>query len=459
MESYKSVQSNKQRPIQSRHLATFLIPSLAGAVLFLVPVKIDDNWTVFIGYLAGLIEDGLSGVLPSFLLALLVFSGVASFLCWAFKPAFIMDKPALKTLFYTSFTWTAIRVLGAIFALMVMTGTGVEMVYSPATGGTVFADLLPVLAVWSVVMGLLMPLLLDYGLMEWLGTLAQKIMRPLFKLPGRASVDSLASWMGNNMMSILITINQYENRYYTKKESAVIVTNFTITSIGFSLIIAKMLGLEHRFVSFYITVLVGVLLAAFICPRIPPLATMKNTYHLDQPGAIEETAEIGSLWKSALVRGVDKAKQAPHISTVLKKGAFNALDIWLGMLPLVMAIGTLALIVAEYTPVFTYLSYPLVPVLEWMQIPDAEAAAPAMLVGFADMFLPAILGAGIESELTRFVIGAVSLIQLVYMSEIGVMLIRSSIPINFWQLFVIFIQRTVIALPVVVLIAHFMIYR
>lgn len=123
-----------------------------------------------------------------------------------------------------------------------------------------------------------------------------------------------------------------------------------------------------------------------------------------------------------------------------------------------MAIGTLALMVAEYTPVFTYLSYPLVPVLEWMQIPDAEAAAPAMLVGFADMFLPAILGAGIESELTRFVIGAVSLIQLVYMSEIGVMLMRSSIPINFWQLFVIFIQRTVIALPVVVLIAHFMIY-
>ncbi|KKI85415.1 membrane protein [Shouchella clausii] len=444
--------------MQSRHLATFLIPSLAGALLFLVPVKIDDNWTVFIGYLAGLIEDGLSGVLPGFLLALLVFSGVASFLSWAFKPAFIMDKPALKSLFYTSFTWTAIRALGAVFALMVMTGTGMEMVYSPATGGTVFAELLPVLAVWSVVMGLLMPLLLDYGLMEWLGTLAQKIMRPLFKLPGRASVDSLASWMGNNMMSILITINQYENRYYTKKESAVIVTNFTITSIGFSLIIARMLGLEQRFVSFYITVLVGVLLAAFICPRIPPLSTMKNTYHRDQPGAIEETAETGSLWKSAFARGVDKAKQAPPISMVLKKGAFNALDIWFGMLPLIMAIGTLALMVAEYTPVFTYLSYPLVPVLEWMQIPDAEAAAPAMLVGFADMFLPAILGAGIESELTRFVIGAVSLIQLVYMSEIGVMLMRSSIPINFWQLFVIFIQRTVIALPVVVLIAHFMIY-
>lgn len=57
------------------------------------------------------------------------------------------------------------------------------------------------------------------------------------------------------MVSILITIDQYENGYYTKKESAVIVTNFTITSIGFALIIASMLELEAcscRFMELYL---------------------------------------------------------------------------------------------------------------------------------------------------------------------------------------------------------------
>ncbi|WP_078392170.1 YjiH family protein [Shouchella patagoniensis] len=459
MELHKHEETNNQKKPTVRHILTFLIPSLVGAFLFLVPIKINDKWTVLIGYVAGYLQGILAGALPYFLLGLLVVSGVASLVAWVFKPRFIMETPALKALFYTSFIWTTIRVLGAVFAYMVLTETGTEMVYGLATGGEVFTNLLPVLAVWSVVMGMLMPLLLEYGLMEWLGTLAKKVMRPLFNLPGRASVDSLASWMGNNMMSILITINQYENGYYTKRESAVIVTNFTITSIAFSLIIAEILTLSERFVSFYLTVLAGVFIAALICPRIPPLSKMTNTYHEEKPGAIQETVEKGSLWKSAFTRGVNKAKIAPSVGTVLKKGAFNALDIWFGMLPLVMAIGTIALMIAEFTPVFTYLSYPLVPVLEWMNIPEAAEAAPAMLVGFADMFLPAILGAGIESELTRFVVGAVSLIQLVYMSEIGVMLMRSSIPINFWQLFIIFIQRTVIALPVVVLIAHFIIFR
>ncbi|WP_307190262.1 hypothetical protein [Geomicrobium sp. JCM 19039] len=116
------------------------------------------------------------------------------------------------------------------------------------------------------------------------------------------------------------------------------------------------------------------------------------------------------------------------------------------------------LIVAEFTTFFQWISYPLVPVLEWMQIPEAAQAAPALLVGFADMFLPAILASGIESELTRFVVGAVSLTQLIYLSEIGVMLIRSKIPVNFWQLLALFIIRTIITLPIVVLIAHFIVF-
>ncbi|GAF13965.1 arginine uptake transporter [Bacillus sp. JCM 19045] len=457
MERYKQ-ENHLEKKHKVRHILLFLLPSLLGVLLFLVPIKIDDSWTVIIGYTSSSIEQALSGVLPSFLLGILIISGLMSLVAYFVKPAFIMNQPFLKGLFYTSLTWTCIRLLGAIFALMVMTGTGFEFIYGGATGGEVFTNLLPVLAVWSVVMGMLMPLLLEYGLMEWLGTLAKKVMRPLFNLPGRASVDSLASWMGNNMMSILITINQYENGYYTKRESAVIVTNFTITSIGFSLIIAEILNLTELFVPFYLTVLVGVFVAALICPRIPPLSKISNTYHGDQPGAIQETVSEGSLWKSAFGRGVEKAKVAPKLDQVLKKGAFNALDIWFGMLPLVMAIGTIALVIAEFTPIFTYLSFPLVPVLEWMAIPEAAQAAPALLVGFADMFLPAILGASIESELTRFVVGAVSLIQLVYMSEIGVMLMRSSIPISFWQLLIIFLQRTIIAIPVVVLIAHFIIF-
>ncbi|MFM9269640.1 hypothetical protein ACJ7V3_05170 [Halomonas elongata] len=68
------------------------------------------------------------------------------------------------------------------------------------------------------------------------------------------------------------------------------------------------------------------------------------------------------------------------------------LDIWLGLFPAIMAIGTVALMLTEYTPIFTYLSSPFVPLLELLGLPETQQAAPAVLVGFADIFLPAILG-------------------------------------------------------------------
>ena len=60
----------------------------------------------------------------------------------------------------------------------------------------------------------------------------------------------------------------------------------------------------------------------------------------------------------------------------------------------------------------------------------------------------------IESELTRFVIAAVSVTQLIYMSEVGGLLLGSKIPVNFLDLVIIFVLRTVIALPIIAGVAH-----
>ncbi len=142
------------------------------------------------------------------------------------------------------------------------------------------------------------------------------------------------------------------------------------------------------------------------------------------------------------------------MNSVLKEGAQNAVDMVLGVLPVVMAIGTAALMVAEYTDVFSILGAPFVPLLELLHIPDAVKASETMVIGFADMFIPAILAADIESEMTRFVIATVSVTQLIYISEVGALLLGSKIPVKLWELFVIFILRTLVTLPVVAGIAH-----
>ncbi len=89
-----------------------------------------------------------------------------------------------------------------------------------------------------------------------------------------------------------------------------------------------------------------------------------------------------------------------------------------------------------------------------LQIPEAAEASKTIVVGFADMFIPSILAASIESDMTRFVIAAMSVTQLIYMSEIGALMLGSKIPVNVAELFVVFILRTLVTLPVIAGIAH-----
>lgn len=142
----------------------------------------------------------------------------------------------------------------------------------------------------------------------------------------------------------------------------------------------------------------------------------------------------------------------------LEEGLHNALDMVFAVLPVVMAVGTFALIIAEHTPVFQYLGTPFVPYLELLNVAEAEKAAQTIVVGFADMFIPSILAAGsIESDTTRFIVAAMSVTQLIYMSEVGALLLGSKIPVNLWELFLIFILRTLVTLPVIVFMAKWLV--
>nr|WP_289037862.1 YjiH family protein [uncultured Allobacillus sp.] len=433
----------------------FIIPSLIGVLLFLVPLSVDGTVTIGLGVMADALQAAAADYIPLFITIVIVLSALASVWMKAVPNTAAKNSSFLTALLDVSPIWLVLRIIGALFAVLTLTELGPEVVWSGLTGGTVLFDLGPVLMVWFLFACLFMPLLLQFGLMDFIGTLVRKVMAPLFKLPGRSSIDALASWMGSGTVGVLLTTQQYESGYYTKREAAVVATNFSIASIAFSLVIARFLNIDHLFVQFYATVVVCGVVAAVVCPRIPPLSWKKDTYYGPVGKQINEEVPEGiSTLQWGFQKAVEKADEVKSYKTVVKNGVQNVTDIWFSLIPLVMALGTIALMIAEFTPIFDYLSYPFVPFLQLLQIPEAQAAAPAMLVGFADMFLPAVVGSGIESELTRFVIGVMSLSQLIYMSEIGILLIKSKIPVSLVQLFIIFIQRTVITLPIAALMAH-----
>ncbi|GLB59982.1 YjiH family protein [Cytobacillus sp. NCCP-133] len=437
----------------------FIIPSLIGTLLFLVPVKFQGDVTIGVGILASLLSKAFSEQMPAFIIFILGLSAVLSILAKVAKPAFIMENKFLKGLFDTGKLGLTMRLLGFAVGLMTILEAGPEFIWNRNTGGVVLYDLAPVLLTWFLFAGILLPLLVEFGLMEFIGALVQKFMRPLFTLPGRSSIDTLASWMGAGTVGVLVTTKQYDEGFYTKREAAVIATTFSIASVAFSLVVANVVGLGHLFIPFYLTVSAACIVAALIMPRIPPLSRKPDTYYEPVGQKIDETIPEGvSNLKWGWQQAIEKAKNAPGPRKLLLSGVETVLDIWMGLIPLVMSLGAAALIIAEYTPVFQFISYPLIPILEFMQLPEAGAAAQTMLVGFADMFLPAVIGSGIESELTRFVVAGLSLTQLVYMSEIGILILRSNIPLSFTDLFIIFIERTIITLPIIVLLAHVFVF-
>ncbi|WP_404339326.1 YjiH family protein [Pseudoalteromonas mariniglutinosa] len=452
--------SNTANHIDLRTLFTFFVPSLIGVFLFMTPVPIGEAMTIPIAVMAKAVQAWIAPFGHGLITVIVCVSAVLSLLIKLFKPTALLKVSIIKHLFAVSWLWLVVRLFGMLFIAMTYFQVGPTLITSAGTGALVLNDLLPVLFSVFILAGLLLPLLLNFGLLELVGTLLTKVMRPLFGVPGRSAVNCVASWLGDGSVGILMTARQYEEKHYTQREAAIIGTTFSAVSITFCLVVIGQVKLEHLFAPFYLTVCLAGFVAALVVPRLPPLSFKKDVY-IDntQPDSNAELVPEGkSLFKHSLDVALNKAKSAPGVAGTVKEGVHNALDMVFAVLPVVMAVGTFALIIAEHTPIFEYMGMPFVPFLELLQIPEAEVAAQTIMVGFADMFIPSILAAGaIESDVTRFIIAAMSVTQLIYMSEVGALLLGSKIPVNIFELFIIFILRTLVTLPVIALMAHWLV--
>ncbi|EGU44608.1 YjiH family protein [Vibrio splendidus] len=449
--------TNTAQPEKSKgSFWVFLIPSIIGLFLFMAPISYQGDLTIPVAILAKSIQAVFGEYLVSIITAIIAFMSVASILSTIFKPTFITSNSFLNNLFNPSPLWLAVRLIGGAAASMAFFQIGPEFIWEENTGGLVLEGLLPTLFSVFIFAGLLLPLLLNFGLLELFGTLLSKVMRPIFNLPGRSAIDCMTSWLGDGSVGILLTSKQYEKKFYTQREAAVVGTTFSAVSITFSLVVIAQVELEHLFLPFYAAICLAGIVAAVIIPRLPPLSTKKDTF-IDgsKPEKDADAIPAGhSTFSWGLELAVNKASQVKSVKSVFGEGVRNAVDMVFGVLPVVMGLGTMALVIAEYTSLFSFLGQPFIPFLELLGVPEAVAASETIVVGFADMFIPAILAASIDNEMTRFVIAAMSVTQLIYMSEVGALLLGSKIPVNIAELFIIFILRTLITLPVIAGVAH-----
>jgi len=446
----------------------FVIFSLIGAFLFLAPIP--DGAGAF-NIPLGIIIDWLNGVfrgvtfaeydlgdMSAFhmhhMLALIfiTISFVGTLLASIIRPKFVTESERLSGLFLvtssiSSWIYFISKALGFVFVWMLFLGIGPEAVIASWTGD-VMIGLTAGLVTIFIVLVPFMPFVTDFGLMEFIGILIKRVVRVLFTLPGRASVDLMASWFGSSAVSIIITRNQHERGFYTGREAAVIAVNFSFVSLPFTFVVANTLGLGSRFLLFYLVMCITCVILGFILPRIWPLRSIPDTYLEGVGKQIHEDVPA----RMALSLASQRAEKT-SLGDVVKAAGQTYLNIFMDLIPVILAWGTLAIMVAELTPIFDWISWPMAQYLSLLQVPDAAAAAPMTLMGFVDMFLPALM-LGEVAEITKFIVGVLSIVQIIYLAETGVLIIKSKMPLGLGKLFILFVMRTILALPIIVLLAH-----
>ncbi len=106
-------------------MAKFLVPSVIGIILFMIPVKYNGDWTVCVKILADIIGGALGGFLPILCVAIITVSAIMSVISLA-KPKFITEHPILNDTFSTSIIWVVVRVIGAALVWLTYLGLDAE---------------------------------------------------------------------------------------------------------------------------------------------------------------------------------------------------------------------------------------------------------------------------------------------------------------------------------------------
>lgn len=435
----------------------FVFLSTFGFIFFLMPFTIGGENKILISHM-------VTFVTGSFLEPFMAFTQVFAWFVLLITVVFLFytsKNEKVNEMFKASPINVVLRITGSFLYLMVLNGwfQGTKLgsiLLDPNTGGLMAGEggLLTTLYITFFVGILALPLLTHFGIVEFVGVLLGPVMEKVFRVPGYSTVDAIASFVGDGTIGIVLTDQQYQRGYYNRREAYIIATSFSIVGIAFASAVAEELGFSSIFPIFYGSIALITVVLAFIMSRMP-LKKFPPTYYGDVAPKKEEVPEGTGLLSHALKEALQQADSA-KIPQVILEALKNILNIYVGFLPTIMAIGTLSLIIAEYTPFFDIISIPFFYFYQFVGYAKevAQAMAPASVAGFADMYLPALFISESVSEASRFFIGVLAFTQLVFMSETGMILVKTKIGMSFLDVVKLFLFRTLLSIPLLLLITR-----
>lgn len=429
-----------ERPVPP-HRWRFFLYSAIGIAMFFVSVEIGGRSTILVDHALTFVRWVLGPAVPWVVVALVLVGTVRPFVTGTWRDG------ALRTVFALA------NIVGLVVAVCAAAGFYPGPLGNPDIGPFLWEKL-------GIPVGLIVPvgavflaLLINYGLMEFIGVLVQPIMRPVWKVPGRAAVDAVASFVGSYSLALLITDRVYREGRYTGREAAIIATGFSTVSATFMVIVASTLDLMQHWTLYFLLTFAVTFAVTAITVRIPPLSRVA-----DEPfEGVEHLAEPVSRG-NRLTQAWDEAMRALAIAPGVVRGSWatfkDGVLMAAAIVPSILSIGLAGLLLATYTPVFDLIGWLFVPVAWLVQLPEPALAGKAFAVGIAEMFLPATVVAGHESEALRFTVGVTAVSQIVFFSALVPSILATRIPVNVGQLVVLWFVRVVLTILITAPLAH-----
>ncbi len=214
----------------------------------------------------------------------------------------------------------------------------------------------------TVMTGAISKLFVEFGVVQLLEKVLRTLMKPLYNLPGVASLGAVMTFLSDNPAIITLSKDKNFNQYF-KKYQLVSLTNFG-TAFGMGLVVmAFMIGRGYGLGA--LIGLFGAIIGSIISTRLMQRFTLKAYPELDCEieKTTEEVTEEDEEEQPKLGAGL-------RVLNAILDGGKTGVEIGVAIIPGVLFISTIVMMLtfgpADPSVGYTGVAYEGVPVISWL---------------------------------------------------------------------------------------------
>jgi len=244
----------------------FLIFSVFGVVLFFAPITINGTSSIPLDHLISYINSVVPLLGEIFTLIIATIGGILPWVNKSFK------KDAL------TFILSVFRTLGIPLCFMAFFNFGPEWLMAPDLLPFVWEKIAVAVTMIVTIGSIFLTFIMGYGLLEFTGVIVRPIMRPVYKVPGKAAINAVASFIGSFSVAMFLTDKLYKESKYTYREAAIVMTGFSTVSATFMIVIAKTAQFMDMWNFYFWSTLIITFAVTAITVRLYPISKMNDAF-------------------------------------------------------------------------------------------------------------------------------------------------------------------------------------